>query len=62
MSSPQSPADPFLPEEEMISVMKGLNQVRQAGIMAGMAERAASEFIADVFVRLMANIPAPPVE
>jgi hypothetical protein len=60
MSNPQMPADPFVPEEEMITIMKGLGQVKAAGIMSGMTERAASEFIADVFVRLMANVPQPP--
>jgi hypothetical protein len=53
---PEMPADPFLPPEEMVAIMTGLNQVRQAGVTAGMTEKAASEFIADVFVRLMANV------
>jgi|HubBroStandDraft_1064217.scaffolds.fasta_scaffold711170_2 hypothetical protein len=57
MSSPEMPADPFGAPEELITIMKGLTQIHDAAVKAGMAERTATEFISNVFIHLMAGIP-----
>ena len=52
------PADPFTPPQEMVDIMQGLVLLRAAAIMAGLPEKTAGEFIADVFVRLAATVEA----
>lgn len=51
------PADPFGAPEELITIMRGLTQIHDAAVKAGMPEKTATEFISDVFVKLMAVTP-----
>jgi len=44
------PPDPFGPPEEMVTMMKGLAQLHSAGIMSGLPEHVATQFISNVFV------------
>lgn len=59
------PQDPFTPPEELVNVMKGLKNLFEAGILAGMPEHIAKDFIVGVYVtfsQLNAQAAAPPPE
>lgn len=49
------PIDPFGAPEELISMMRGVNQLHSAALTAGMPEHTATQFVASVFCILMAN-------
>jgi hypothetical protein len=51
----EMPPDPFGAPEELISMMRGINQLHSAAVTAGMQEHAAMQFVTGVFCNLMAN-------
>mgnify|MGYP001609373386 FL=1 len=57
MSNPEMPVDPFGAPEELITIMRGLTQIHDAAVKAGMTEKTATEFISNVFIKLMAGMP-----
>lgn len=56
------PEDPFGPPEEMIGMMKGLAQLHEAGVMAGLSEHVATQFISNVFIAFSMMTNAAPQE
>ena len=53
--------DPFGAPEELITVMRGLSQIHDAAVKAGMPEERATRFISHVFLQMMAQAPQNPV-
>lgn len=47
--------DPWGPPEELISMMRGINQLHSAALTAGMHEHTAMQFVTGVFCTLMAS-------
>jgi hypothetical protein len=48
----EMPSDPFGPPEELVTLMKGLTNLYNAAILAGLPVDVATNFITGVFVSL----------
>jgi hypothetical protein len=47
---PEMPLDPFGAPEELIGMMRGLQQLHASALAVGLPEHVATQFIAQVFV------------
>jgi hypothetical protein len=57
----EMPPDPFGPPEELLSLMRGMNQLYAAMMATGFPEHVCLEFIIGVFCRLVRNVQVPEV-
>ena len=55
MSKEDMPMDPFGPEEDLVSGMKGMHKMHAAAQLAGFSPEDAMKFIVGIFTSMMTH-------